>query len=753
MLYKKNNKIAQFGWKTQTGFCFGLYKEYSIIPLEIKKFTVIPFAKMTIYGDIEKNFEEPVSVAHSKYYIFILYKDCLTIISKISSYIIYSKFFETELKGIIYNEFSSYSGGNILLFSKTSLYEIILTNANNDIWREYLILGSFSKAIRKCKKNERLIRAINRIYAEEAFKEKDYFKSSEKYANSDERFEIVCLKFIMNDKMDCLDIYLKSYLANNIPDKIINKNDQKFIIQSNLISTLLVEVFVNKNNSDKILALEEFGALIKRNFEYLKDGNIILQLLQKHGKMEEFVEFASIMGDYENIILYYINNLNISGAIEKLTFYVDFSNDESIKILSQIFLNYCQIFFINNPEESISLVQQSFKNIEMKAIVQAIISSDDEREIISYDIKNCPTSLNISRKENNYKVFLNYLKSLVEKSNKDEENNIHNLYLYYLSKNKSNQENIIKYLQRYLIPLDSKDPTTKKEVLFQINYAKKVFKNNPPAYSLILVLEGNYLEGVKSSLKTITEESLKLAEFIAENAPDDKLKKILWVEIFNNVSQKNFKKALNILTETKILKIEDVLPHTTDSIKIEDFKNKISECINDYQNNINKFKEDILEYNTNIDNMKNEIENLKKNQKDIQYSNYRCNICQGYIIDKDIYLFPCGHMFDANCIRECLLEYEATGLDSIHNDNIKIDKYFKDLDLIKESAFIEKNNEEKKIVEKEQQKQGKNDKFINIIFEKGNIKQEDIPVNDNKENIYLIKTKEKLIFFSFKFIN
>ena len=251
----------------------------------------------------------------------------------------------------------------------------------------------------------------------------------------------------------------------------------------------------------------------------------------------------------------------------------------------------------------------------------------------------------------------------------------------------------------------------------------------------------------------MTEEGLKLAEFIAENAPDDKLKKILWVEFFNNVSQKNFKKALNILTETKILKIEDVLPHTTDSIKIEDFKNKISECINDYQNNINKFKEDILEYNTNIDNMKNEIENLKKNKKDIQYSNYRCNICQGYIIDKDNYLFPCGHIFDANCIRESLLEYEATGLDSIHNDNIKIDKYFKDLDLIKESAFIEKNNEEKKIVEKEQQKQGKNDKFINIIFEKGNIKQEDIPVNDNKENIYLIKTKEKLIFFSFKFIN
>ena len=34
--------------------------------------------------------------------------------------------------------------------------------------------------------------------------------------------------------------------------------------------------------------------------------------------------------------------------------------------------------------------------------------------------------------------------------------------IIYLSKNKSNQEDIIKYLQRYLIPLDSKDPTTKR---------------------------------------------------------------------------------------------------------------------------------------------------------------------------------------------------------------------------------------------------------------------------------------------------
>ena len=745
MLYKDNNKIAQFGWKTETGFCFGTYSYYAIVPAEIKKFTVIPFAKITSDGNKETQLE-PISVTHTKNHIFILYKDCLTVISKITSNIIHTQYFQTEYKGVIYNEFSSCKGGNILLFSKNSLYEIKINDENNDIWKEYLDIGNFSKAILTCNENINLIEIINRINAEESFNKKNYYNSSKKYAFSSERFENVCLKFIMNGKMDYLDNFLKFYLAKNIPDKITYKDQEKFIIQSNLISTLLVEVYLNKNISDKKSALEEFRTLIRGNTEYIKDGSIIFHLLQNHGRMEEFVEFASIMGDYENVILYYINQHDISGAIEKLTLFAAFTNEEGIKILSKIFLNYCHIFFKNNPKESISLVQQRFKNIEMKAIVQAIMSSaDNEREINSNDLKDSPSSLKISTKENNYKAILNYLKSLIDKSIKDEENNIHNLYIYYLSKNKNNQEAIIEYLQKYLIPPDSNDPTIKKEVLFQIDYAKKLFKNNPPAYSLILAIIGKYLEGVKTALKGKTEECVKVAKFIAEKAPGDKLKKSLWIEIFKHDSQNNFKEALNILTKSKILKIEDVLPHITDTIKIEDFKNQISKCINDYEKNITNLKQDIFKYNKTADNIRNDIEKLKKKSKDIQFSNCKCTICQGYLKDKDIYLFPCGHMFDANCIRECLLEYETTGLDSIHNDNVKIDKYFKDLGLIKESVFIEKKNKEKKIVEEEQQKQGKSVTFINKFFDKkGAKKQENILANDNNKNIDIIKTKEKL---------
>ena len=217
----------------------------------------------------------------------------------------------------------------------------------------------------------------------------------------------------------------------------------------------------------------------------------------------------------------------------------------------------------------------------------------------------------------------------------------------------------------------------KKEALFQLDYAKKLFKNNPPAYSLVLALMQKYSEGVRNALMQKTEECTQIAKFIASNAPGEKLRKKLWIDIFSCDGQNNeFKPALDIMKESKILKIEDVLPHITESIKIEEFKKQISNCINEYEANIKKLKEDINDYNKTAENIKNDIYRVKKKSIEIQYSNCKCEICQAYIKDKNMFLFPCGHKFDMNCIRDCLLNYESTGLDYIHNKNVEIDQLF-----------------------------------------------------------------------------
>ena len=247
---------------------------------------------------------------------------------------------------------------------------------------------------------------------------------------------------------------------------------------------------------------------------------------------------------------------------------------------------------------------------------------------------------------------------------------------------------------------------------------------------------GKYTEGVKTALKQNTEECKKIAKYIASNAPGEKLKKKLWIDIFACDNQEDFNKALDILKESKILKIEDVLPHITDTIKIEDFKKQISNCINEYETNIKKLKKDINDYNKIAENIKGDISKIKKKSMELQFNNCKCEICQGYIKDKKIFLFPCGHKFDMNCIKECLLNYEATGLNSIHNKNVEIDDLFFQLGFSKDRAFdgFKKGEEETETKKKEEvEERGVSGIFSRLKEYTGFRKQEVQEIKETKQ--------------------
>ena len=706
---KKSIKIdvlSQFGWKTESGYCFGYFTYDNNIrstglPHEQKKFTIVPFAKITSEGNKETGIE-PRAVVHTANHIFILYKDCLTVISKLTSNIIHTQYFKIEYDQMIYHEFAI-DNGIILLNSKNGLFQISLKDENSDIWKDYLEIGDYKRAQNYCG-SEKLKQKINRIDAEYSFDEKkDGINAASKYANSDEKFEIVCLKYLMRNDLDGLNLYLQVYKESNLhkieedknkkqkkePEKPKQKGEnekkeKEDTLQLNLICTWVIEIFLNQNKTTKE-NLDEFRQMVRDNFKFLEPG-LMYQILQSYGKMEEYIEFASLMSDYEKVILYYINQGEVDAALDKLTEFASFSDDKNLKILTQIFLDNCRIFFKKNPKESISLIQQRFKDVKMESIVQAIMSTTDkDNDFHNYDKSNSDNA----KKAENSQAILSYLKSLVEKPKIEEQNNIHNLYIYYLSKNKANQEAILEYLKG---PLKMEEGEfnffhKKKEVLFQLDYAKKLFKDNPPAYSLVLALMGKYSEGVRIALKQKNEDCQKIAKFIASNAPNEKLRKKLWIDIFSCENQNEFKQALDIMKESKILKIEDVLPHITDKIKIEEFKKQISNCINEYEENIKKLKDDINVYNKTAENIKGDIYRVKKKSMEISFSDCKCEICQGYIKDKNIFLFPCGHKFDMDCIKECLLNYEATGLDYIHDKNVKIDDLFFQLGYSKTKSF------------------------------------------------------------------
>ena len=732
IIYKNDERIDQFGWKTETGFCFGNFNFIDYLPKELNNFVIVPFEKINQKGKKEKELE-PLSVTHTQNHIFVLYEDCVTIISKLTSNIIQSIYLKSVFTGILYNEFAD-NNGVVLLYSKNGLHQISLKEENKDIWQDYLDIGDYTNALKCVEGNGKLIRRINRINADEYFDKKDYINSAMKYNDSDEKFEIVCLRYLMKNRIDALQIFCELYLTSNVDIK------ENYNIESNLIATMIIDIMLNNEKEDKKRSLEMFRKFIRENMKSLRDGNIIYSLVKSYGKMDEFVEYGSIIGDYENVIMYHLNEGNINEALDKLITFASFADDKdqsSIEQLQNIFLNNSHAFFKYSAKESITLIKQKFKDIPMEQIIQAIIFTMDKDD-----------SKEGKKAEENYQAILKYLKFLIEKKNLKEESNIsniHNLYIYYLKKSKRNQEAIIEYLKGPLKLDESQYFSKKKKVLFQLDYAKKLFADNIPASALVLALMGKYSDGVKKALSVQDKDCRKIAEFIASNAPGDNLKKQLWIEIFScDNSQNEFKEALKIMKDSKILKIEDVLPHITDTIKIEDFKKQISECISDYEDNINNLKKDIESYNKTAENIKNDMVNLKKRSMEIPYSSYKCVICQTYIKDKTIHLFPCGHMFDANCIRECLLNYEASGLDYVHDKNIKINDLFLELGYIEKSSFDDINKKKKTLKIEEEKNTTDFKGMANDILNKLKFKKQETTydkININNEQRKKIQTE------------
>ena len=723
-------RFEKFGWKTLTGYCFGDYdygEDY--IPENIKKCSFIPFIKINQNGKKEK--DEPISIVHSMNHLFVLYKDCLTIISKITTNIIHTQYFTKPYNNLFYNEYYNNNGNLILVSNEEGAFKISLEKENKDIWQDYLEIGNYDEAVSICEDtNPGLIKKIKRVSAEEFFGKGRGYKAAKDFSNSDEKFENVCILYLMKNDYKNLKKYLSEYIKNNLD---LQKDSVQLVLINFLLFNIYLKEFpkINSNieeieelnsNKDKDNiklieqnknSLEEFTNFIKENKEYL-NIDAIYQILQNNGRMEELIEFASQIQDYEKVILYYINEKNIPKAIHKLYQFANSTkNEDLLKKLCNIFQQNAHLLFKQCPKESILLLKEKFqKYADMEIIIRAIVSTTDKDEL---NMGNESTKLKLKNDDNekeevekkeikkkNENEILSYLRNLIENgqyNSEKEEKNIHNLYIYYLSKSESNQDELIEYLK---IPLNKNDNNyifykTKKEILFQLDYAKKLLRNNPEALSLVLALMGKYSEGVKLALKTNTKKSKEIAKFIASNAQGEKLKKKLWIDIFCDNKQ-NEKDPIKIMKESKILKIEDVLPYISDEIKIEDFKSQISKCINEYEDNINHLKEDINNYNKANEIIINDIYKINKKSTEIKYGECKCDICQNIIKDRNLYLFPCGHFFDSICIKNCFFNYENDGINDkkLVDKNKKISNLFKKLKITDEKEKNKMEDNDKK---------------------------------------------------------
>jgi len=164
-----------------------------------------------------------------------------------------------------------------------------------------------------------------------------------------------------------------------------------------------------------------------------------------------------------------------------------------------------------------------------------------------------------------------------------------------------------------------------------------------------------YEEAVELALKV----EIPLAKENADKPEDDDaLRKKLWLKIAKHlvVEHKNIKKAMELLSQCDLLKIEDILPFFPDFTRIDDFKEEICSSLEDYNRHIEELKIEMEEATKSADLIRQDIKNLRNNYGSVS-SGRNCDLCDYPVITREFYLFPCCHVYHSACLRNEMMKH------------------------------------------------------------------------------------------------
>jgi hypothetical protein len=282
---------------------------------------------------------------------------------------------------MIYNEFSE-NNGNIFLSSNNGLYQISLQKENDGLWKDYLDIGQFEKAKGHCP--EKIKKAIHRIDAENEF-QKNKIVAANKYALSDEKLELICLKYLKEGDFESLKAFLEIYKFENIKQEENKELPKDEALKLNLIDTWIIELYLNDSNTNP----REFANLIKPNRDKI-NSELIYQMLIGYGKTAEYEKYSQLMGDYKRIISRKINQGDLKEAFNSISdtasYLVDNPEDNKkiLTLLANLFLENSHLFFQKFPIKSFSfLIDVLLKlNLDINNIIEnsilAIMSRTDK---------------------------------------------------------------------------------------------------------------------------------------------------------------------------------------------------------------------------------------------------------------------------------------------------------------------------------------------------------------------------------------
>ncbi|KAJ2932742.1 hypothetical protein H1R20_g4331, partial [Candolleomyces eurysporus] len=588
----------------------------------------------------KENQEVPLSLAVTEFHFVLLYKDRIVGICNLDDKKTYEEIMPVKPSEVVLGLAADPVRKTYWVFTNQSLFELVVTNEDRDVWRMYLEKGLFSTALQYAKTASHRDQIL-KAQGEDHFNAGRYFQAAQAFAHSSASFEEVVLKLLDVGDRDALRSYLISRLERT------RKSDTT---QRMMLATWLVEFYLGKcNELDDVIAAESISQDVdnlrlertileedlRQFFETYKanlNKETIYELILGHGRTDMYLHYATVIGDHRRVVEHWILEEQWLKAIDVISRQTDL----------ELYYRFGSILIRQAPKETVdSWIRQTA--LDPHRLIPCLL----QLQHIARD----PLSPNQAIRYLNNVVFEQHNVSPT----------VHNLLLTFhvsptsppkASASSDDDGPLLRFLSTAPTDLITGKP------YYDLDYALRLCKmagRIQPCVHLYSKL-GLWENSVDLALE---KGDLDLAKINADMPEDDQpLRKKLWLKIARYVVQdkKDIKAAMRFLENTDLLKIEDILPFFPDFVVIDDFKEEIAHALEGYSAHIDELKADMDDATKTADAIQKDIAALKNRFITID-AGEQCSSCSNLLLTRQFYVFPCHHTFHADCLIGMAKEY------------------------------------------------------------------------------------------------
>lgn len=448
--------------------------------------------------------------------------------------------------------------------------------------------------------------------------------------------------------------------------------------QRTMVCTWLCELFVHEITActlDKSLRLH--GDVMNRFQGFLRthkgslDPTITMQLIASRDVRPLVVFYAQIVGDYEKVVYFYLNDRRYADVVSLLT-------DAPFEKVELLIYQASPVLIEWEPEAVVNLFLAK-PRLQLSRLLPTLLRYCER--VDSCDANDASLETDYDGRHINFAVH--YIESCLSRDDYDSatRRELTQLYFYLLAKYDDVDERkllalIRPILERLPVEMDDEDIRIKRHVAryngtgddlgydatipFDVGYALNIcsFHNRLRSTVLLLYLSGSNEE----SLTRAVHVDLEIAKLLAFRPASLSQRKKLWGYIVREsvigLSENDRNSlVLSLLRDSEgVLQVEDVLKYLSNPNDVDAFREEICRTLESFGEKIECLRAEMEELADSTESIVAEIETTKKQGYGFS-TTQKCEYCSDIVFSRPFYMFPCSHGYHCDCVMKRLHEH------------------------------------------------------------------------------------------------